>query len=76
MVNDFKNGLGELCIDILKSQWTPVWTLQLLCKAVAILLEEPNADDPLNCDAGNLIRNNDIIGFEHLARFYTHEYAM
>ena len=47
-----------------------------MCRAVIALLIAPNADSPLNCDAGNLLRNGDARGFANMARFYTAEYAM
>jgi peroxin-4 len=44
---------GEICLDILKPDaWTPAWTLQSVCRAVAALLSHPEADSPLNCDCG------------------------
>lgn len=39
-------------------------------------MAEPNADSPLNCDAGNLIRCNDDKGYYSVARMYTVEHAM
>nr|AZL94325.1 peroxin 4 [Nephromyces sp. MMRI]AZL94326.1 peroxin 4 [Nephromyces sp. MMRI] len=71
---DFKSG--EVCLDILKTSWSPVWTLQYLCRAIITLLSEPNADSPLNCDAGNLIRSGDMRGFNSMARMYTIESAL
>lgn len=63
---------GEICLDILKQDaWTPAWTLQSVCRAVVALLSHPEADSPLNCDAGNLIRNGDQRGFRSMARMYT-----
>ena len=39
---------GEICLDILKPDaWTPAWTLQSVCRAVAALLSHPEADSPL-----------------------------
>nr|AND95588.1 ubiqtuitin carrier protein [Chromera velia] len=66
---------GELCLDILKTDWSPAWSLISVCRAVVALLHDPNADSPLNCDAGNLIRSGDMLGFRTLAAMYTKEHA-
>lgn len=39
------------------------------------LLQNPNADSPLNCDAGNAIRAGDMLAFNSMARMYCIEYA-
>ena len=67
---------GEICLDILKSQWSPAWGIQASCRAITALLSGPAADSPLNCDAGNMIRAGDDLAFENMARMYTLEYAM
>jgi peroxin-4 len=66
---------GEICLDILKAAWSPAWTLQSVCRAILALLAHPAPDSPLNCDAGNLLRAGDTLGYESAARCFTTEYA-
>ena len=67
---------GEVCLDILKAEWSPVWGVATVCRAIIALLDAPNADSPLNCDAGNLIRNGDSLAFNSVARMYTIDFAL
>ena len=46
-----------------------------MTRAIVSLLRNPNADSPLNCDAGNAIRANDMLGYNSMARMYTIEFA-
>ena len=66
---------GEICLDILKTAWSPAWTLSSVCQAVQALMADAAPDSPLNCDAGNLLRGRDLRGYNSLARMYTREYA-
>jgi len=66
---------GDVCLDILKKEWSPAWGLQAACRAVIALLSDPDADSPLNCDAGNMIRGGDELAFNTTARMYTEENA-
>lgn len=68
---------GEICLDILKTAWSPAWGLQSTMTAVVALLGDPagGADSPLNCDAGNLLRAGDEVGFASLARLFAVEHA-
>lgn len=67
---------GEICLDVLKDAWTPSWTLESVCRAIRALLANPQADSPLNCDAGNLVRAGDMLGYDTLVRMYCEDYAM
>eukprot|EP00753_Platysulcus_tardus_P020223 PLAT790.2.p1 GENE.PLAT790.2~~PLAT790.2.p1 ORF type:complete len:173 (+),score=29.47 PLAT790.2:51-569(+) len=70
-----KFDTGEICVDILKSQWGPTWGLHSACQAIIQLLAHPEHDSPLNCDAGNLLRCGDRMGFDSLVAMYREEYA-
>jgi hypothetical protein len=62
-------------LDILKKEWSPAWGLQAACRAVLALLSDPDAESPLNCDAGNMLRGNDRLAYESTAAMYTVENA-
>eukprot|EP01041_Mallomonas_annulata_P000762 gene762-1449_t len=66
---------GEICLDILKKQWSPVWSLQSACRAIISLLSDPAADSPLNCDAGNMIRAGDLRAYNSMVKMYCVDYA-
>ncbi|KAF2074393.1 hypothetical protein CYY_004289 [Polysphondylium violaceum] len=66
---------GEICLDLLKTSWSAIYTLQSVCRSIIALLSLPEADSPLNCDAGNLIRNGDTKGHDSLAKMYTRVFA-
>ncbi|KAI8055975.1 ubiquitin-conjugating enzyme/RWD-like protein [Syncephalis plumigaleata] len=67
---------GEICLDILKTAWSPAWTLRSTCLAIALLLSHPEPSSPLNVDAANLLRCSDNLGYYSLVRMYTVRYAM
>lgn len=64
-----------MCLDVLKSQWTPAWTISSACTAVQVMLSDPEPDSPLNIDAANLARSGDKMAYEDLIRYYTAIYA-
>ncbi|KAI8822439.1 ubiquitin-conjugating enzyme/RWD-like protein [Fimicolochytrium jonesii] len=67
---------GEICLDLLKTTWSPAWTLHSACIAIGALLMSPEADSPLNCDAANLLRCGDVRGYNSLVRMYTQLYGV
>jgi peroxin-4 len=66
---------GEICLDLLGEKWSPLYQLQSTLMAIQHMLDEPEPDSPLNCDAAQLLRLGDERGYHSLARMYTRLYA-
>lgn len=45
---------GNICLDILKDQWSAVYNVQTILLSLQALLEEPNNSSPLNAVAAEL----------------------
>ncbi|KAK4047789.1 E2 ubiquitin-protein ligase peroxin 4 [Microbotryomycetes sp. JL201] len=63
-------GTGEICLDVLKAEWSPVWTLAASCRAVQALLAAPEPSSPLNVDAANLLRDGDMLAYQDLVNLH------
>ena len=65
---DFKSG--TICLNVLNSTWTPIYTVQHIVETfLPQLLTYPNADDPLNIEAAKLFTDNPE-GFKNKVREY------
>ncbi|KAG2190994.1 hypothetical protein INT46_011276 [Mucor plumbeus] len=49
---------GNICLNILREDWKPVLSLQAVLVGLQYLFLEPNADDPLNKAAAEVLRHN------------------
>lgn len=42
------DGLGRICLDILKDRWTPALQIRSVLLSIQALLSSPNPEDPLD----------------------------
>ena len=50
---------GDICLDILKTDWAPSLNMQKVLLTIRVLMSAPNPDDPLNSDLAQLYRTDE-----------------
>lgn len=47
---------GDICLDVLKDNWKPVYSLRTILLSIISLLSDPNPDSPLNGEAASFYK--------------------
>jgi ubiquitin-conjugating enzyme E2 D/E len=68
------NATGLICLDVLKTNWSPVLTIAKILLSISSLLTDPNPDDPFVPDIARQYKANRA-AYEEEAKTWTRTYA-
>ncbi len=49
---------GQICLDILQNQWSPIYDIAAILTSIQSLLTDPNPNSPANVEAAKLFQEN------------------
>eukprot|EP00484_Ammonia_sp_Unknown_P030501 CAMPEP_0197039090 /NCGR_PEP_ID=MMETSP1384-20130603/15944_1 /TAXON_ID=29189 /ORGANISM="Ammonia sp." /LENGTH=209 /DNA_ID=CAMNT_0042469633 /DNA_START=109 /DNA_END=738 /DNA_ORIENTATION=- len=72
---NIRSSNGEICLDVLKDNYSPALTVEKILLSLCALLQSPNPEDPLVGDVANELISNQA-KHDETAREWTKRYAM